>query len=91
MQTSFESGLMCFFGVFWGLIAGTFISLILIYVVNPQSFHWTMDFKLPVYSIFLLSFLLIAAGVMSSKLAVKKGLNKSQMGKVLKQVGTPFV
>jgi hypothetical protein len=50
-----------------------------------------MDFKLPVYSIFLLSFLLIAAGVMSSKLAVKKGLNKSQMGKVLKQVGTPFV
>ena len=91
MQTSFESGILCFFGVFWGSIAGTCISLILIYVVNPQSFHWTMDFTFPLHNILLLALLLIVAGVMSSKLAVKKGLKKNQMGKVLKQVGTSFV
>ena len=91
MQTSFESGFLCFIGVFWGLIAGTCVSLILIYVVNPQSFHWTMDFTFPLKNILLLAFLLITAGVLSSKLAVKKGLDKSNMGKVLKQVGTSFV
>ena len=91
MQTSFESGFLCFIGVFWGLIAGTCVSLILIYVVNPQSFYWTMDFTFPLKNILLLAFLLITAGVLSSKLAVKKGLDKSNMGKVLKQVGTSFV
>ena len=90
MQTSFESGLLCFFGVFWGLIAGTCISLILIYVVNPQSFYWTMDFKFPLNNILLLAFLLIVSGVLSSKLAVKNELKKNLLGKVLKKVGTSF-
>jgi hypothetical protein len=50
-----------------------------------------MDFTFPLHNILLLALLLIVSGVISSKLAVKKGLNKNQMGKVLKQVGTSFV
>jgi putative ABC transport system permease protein len=34
-------------GVGVGLLLGAAISLILIYVVNRQSFHWGMDVTLP--------------------------------------------
>ena len=34
-------------GVVAGLLVGGIVSLILIYVVNRQSFHWTMDVHVP--------------------------------------------
>ena len=34
-------------GLAVGLALGVIISLILIYVVNRQSFHWSMDFAVP--------------------------------------------
>jgi putative ABC transport system permease protein len=30
-----------------GLALGLAVSLVLVHVVNPQSFHWTMDLHLP--------------------------------------------
>ena len=30
-----------------GLVVGAIVSLILVYVVNRQSFHWTMDVHVP--------------------------------------------
>ena len=72
----FESFLLCFLGVFWGMSAGFFISFILIYVVNPQSFNWTLNFTFPITYIFLLGFFLIAAGVNFSKMAINNELKK---------------
>jgi putative ABC transport system permease protein len=34
-------------GVGCGFALGLIISLILVYVVNPQSFHWTMQLHMP--------------------------------------------
>ena len=34
-------------GVAVGLALGLAISMVLVWVVNPQSFHWTMDLVLP--------------------------------------------
>jgi putative ABC transport system permease protein len=51
-------------GVSVGLLAGAVISLILVYVVNRQSFHWSMDLSAPVGLLSGLSVLLIAAAAL---------------------------
>ena len=48
-------------GVLVGLFTGAVVSLILIYVVNRQSFHWSMDLAAPGWLLASLSGLLIAA------------------------------
>jgi putative ABC transport system permease protein len=42
-----EGGGLSALGVACGFGLGLLISLILVYVVNPQSFHWTMQLHLP--------------------------------------------
>jgi putative ABC transport system permease protein len=42
-----EGGALTALGVATGFALGLLISLILVYVVNPQSFHWTMQLHLP--------------------------------------------
>jgi putative ABC transport system permease protein len=42
-----EGGALTLLGVLTGFVLGLVISLILVYVVNPQSFHWTMQLHLP--------------------------------------------
>ena len=44
---AFEGGCLALLGVACGFALGLVISLILVYVVNPQSFHWTMQLHLP--------------------------------------------
>jgi putative ABC transport system permease protein len=48
-------------GVVVGLITGGIVSLILIYVVNRQSFHWSMDLAAPGLLLASLSAVLVAA------------------------------
>jgi putative ABC transport system permease protein len=42
-----EGGLLTLLGILVGFLLGGAISLILVYVVNPQSFHWTMQLHVP--------------------------------------------
>jgi putative ABC transport system permease protein len=42
-----EGGLLTALGVGVGFVLGTSISLILVFIVNPQSFHWTMQLHMP--------------------------------------------
>ena len=42
-----EGGALTGLGVLCGFALGVSISLILVFVVNPQSFHWTMQMHLP--------------------------------------------
>jgi putative ABC transport system permease protein len=44
---AFEGGFLTSLGVACGFGLGLVISLILVFVVNPQSFHWTMQLHLP--------------------------------------------
>lgn len=49
-----EGGLLAGFGITMGSMLGAAISLILIFIINPQSFHWTMQLHLPwVWLIFM--------------------------------------
>ena len=42
-----EGGLLTALGIALGFVLGWCISLILVFIVNPQSFHWTMQLSLP--------------------------------------------
>ncbi|MBK7365651.1 MAG: ABC transporter permease [Nitrosomonas sp.] len=42
-----EGSFLTSFGITIGFILGGSISLILIFIVNPQSFHWTMQLHIP--------------------------------------------
>ena len=42
-----EGGLLTLLGIVVGFLLGGAISLVLIFVVNPQSFHWTMQLHMP--------------------------------------------
>ena len=57
-------------GVIAGLITGAAISVILIYVVNRQSFHWSMDLFVPGGVLTILSLALVAS---SAAIAVFSG------------------
>jgi putative ABC transport system permease protein len=45
---------------------GGIVSLILIFVVNRQSFHWTMDVHVPWLLLAILSAVLVAAAALTS-------------------------
>jgi putative ABC transport system permease protein len=42
-----EGGLLTLAGILVGFLLGWCISLILVFIVNPQSFHWTMQLHMP--------------------------------------------
>lgn len=51
-------------GVSLGIASGVIVSFILIYVVNRQSFHWSMDLHAPAALLLVLSLVLIACSAL---------------------------
>ncbi len=54
------------FGVVYGLILGGALSLVLVYVVNRQSFNWSIDLAIPTGQLTILSVTLIAAAAITA-------------------------
>jgi putative ABC transport system permease protein len=52
-----------------GLALGLAVSVVLVHVVNPQSFHWTMDLALPWLRLLALCAAVMAAGTATAWLA----------------------
>ena len=52
-----------------GLALGLAVSVVLVEVVNPQSFHWTMDLRVPWARLALLCAAVLAAGTVTGWLA----------------------
>ncbi|HEY8251245.1 MAG TPA: FtsX-like permease family protein, partial [Burkholderiales bacterium] len=69
-----EGGLLALVGSAAGLAAGAAISLVLVYVINRQSFHWSMELHPPYLLllgfVFILVFLAILTAVISGKEAM---------------------
>jgi len=61
-----EGGLLALLGVAAGLVLGALISLVLVYVVNRQSFNWGMDLHPPYGLLSGLSLLLIALALLTA-------------------------
>ncbi|MNV20631.1 FtsX-like permease family protein [compost metagenome] len=52
-----------------GLLLGLGVSVVLVHVVNPQSFHWTMDLSLPAGRLLGLCVAVVASGTVTAWLA----------------------
>jgi putative ABC transport system permease protein len=64
-------------GAVVGLLLGLAISVVLVHVVNPQSFHWTMDLVLPWARLALLSAAVVAAGVVTAAWTARRAASRS--------------
>ncbi|KQP22535.1 FtsX-like permease family protein [Pseudorhodoferax sp. Leaf267] len=52
-----------------GLLLGLAVSVVLVHVVNPQSFHWTMDLMLPWARLLALCGAVVTAGTLTAWVA----------------------
>ena len=59
-----------------GLGLGLAVSLVLVHVVNPQSFHWTMDLVLPWARLLALCAAVVLAGTVTAWLAGRAAAGK---------------
>ena len=71
----FEAGFIGLFSQVLGVASGALLSLVLIYVINKQSFGWTIEFHLPVAAMLgALAFVFVAtviAGLYPARVAVR--------------------
>ena len=70
-----EGGLLAGFGISIGFILGWAISLILIFVVNPQSFHWTMQLHLPWAWLITMALAMLMAASLTALLAGRQAVS----------------
>jgi putative ABC transport system permease protein len=71
---AFEGMALGTVGAAAGLVVGGIISLILIYVVNRQSFHWTMDVHVPWLGIAVLSAVLVVAAGVTARISGRRAM-----------------
>ena len=70
-----EGGSLTALGVACGFALGLLISLILVFVVNPQSFHWTMQLHLPWGLLAGVASLLMIASVLTALVSGRYALS----------------
>ncbi|MDE2371368.1 MAG: ABC transporter permease [Burkholderiales bacterium] len=63
-------------GTLVGIALGIAISLVLVYVVNPQSFHWSMDLVLPWGRIAALAAAVLAAGTATAAFSARSAATR---------------
>ena len=63
-------------GAFAGLALGLAVSTVLVFVVNPQSFHWTMDLQVPWGRLLSLCAAVVVAGTLTAWLAGRAAAGK---------------
>lgn len=72
-----EGALTAGVGVVGGLLAGGAIGLVLIEVVNRQSFHWSMDLHVPWLSLLLFGGALVALAALAAVVAGRQAMARS--------------
>jgi putative ABC transport system permease protein len=63
-------------GVLVGLVLGLAVSMVLVFVVNPQSFHWTMEIVLPWGRLGALGLAVIAAGTATAAFSARRAAGR---------------
>ncbi len=63
-------------GALAGLGLGLVVAVVLVHVVNPQSFHWTMELMLPWLRLALLCLAVVLAGTLTAWLAARAAAGK---------------
>jgi putative ABC transport system permease protein len=80
-STLIEAGMIGFFSHIFGLLCGFLLSILLIYVINKQSFGWTIQFSIPLRSLIeswlIVMFTSIGAGFIPARRAAKMNMVES--------------
>ncbi len=71
-----EGILTSIFGVIYGLALGVALSLVLVYVINRQSFNWSIDLSVPAWPLALLSLALISAAAITAVISGRAALSQ---------------
>lgn len=69
-----EGALLALAGAFAGLLLGAGISLVLVHVVNPQSFGWSMDWRPPYLFLGALVVALLALAMLTARLSGREAM-----------------
>jgi putative ABC transport system permease protein len=70
-----EGGLLAALGAAAGLVAGVAISVVLVFVINRQSFNWGMEMHFPVVLLFSLVAVLILLSVLTAILSGREAMS----------------
>ncbi|CAB3761472.1 FtsX-like permease family protein [Paraburkholderia humisilvae] len=70
-----EGALVALLGVASGLVLGTGIAAVLVYVVNPQSFHWTMSLHMPWALVITLASSVVLAAALTALWSARSALS----------------
>jgi putative ABC transport system permease protein len=73
---SMEGALLGAIGAAIGLVLGFAIALVLIFVVNRQSFHWSMELHIPWLVLAILSALLVALTALSAVISGRFAMSR---------------
>ncbi len=69
-----EGGLLALLGAAAGLVVGAVNSLILVYVVNRQSFSWSMELHPPYALLAALALILVVLAVITAVISGKEAM-----------------
>jgi putative ABC transport system permease protein len=72
-----EAGAWVAAGTLVGLVLGVAVSMVLVFVVNPQSFHWTMELVLPWGRLALLALAVLAAGTATAAFSARRAAGRA--------------
>ncbi len=79
--TLIEAGMIGFFSHILGLVCGFLLSVLLIYVINKQSFGWTIQFSIPLWSLveswLIVMITSVGAGFIPARRAAKMNVVES--------------
>jgi len=67
-----EAGMIGFFSHLLGLLCGFLLSLLLIHVINKQSFGWTIQFSIPFWSLMGFFALVMVASVLAGFIPARR-------------------
>ena len=70
-----EGGALTALGIATGFVLGLLISFVLVFIVNPQSFHWTMQLHLPWPLIATVAGALLTAAALTALIAGRQALS----------------
>ena len=79
MVVAVEAAVWTSAGALLGLLLGLAVSVVLVYVVNPQSFHWSMDLLLPWGRLALLCAAVVVAGTVTAWLAARSAAGRQMV------------
>ena len=71
MVTGLAAGALAWTGIgaIAGVLLGLAVSVVLVHVVNPQSFHWTMEMNIPATRLWALCAAVVVSGTVTAWLA----------------------